>query len=123
MRKTTRKNSSTSLSKIQLILWGLNSMINNTKLIKFDIREKNGGDVYIHYNPYVNRACDFALAFGFIEQMKKWQGKFKMTPLGNQYVDFLIEDEALLRYEKNVLERIGKKFSEKIINDIRMGVL
>ena len=70
----------------------------------------------------MNIACDFALAFRFIEQMKMKQGKFKMTQLGIKYSEFLLEDKSLLRHEKKILEGIGRKFSERVINDIRMGV-
>ena len=110
-----------SLEKIQFFLSSLDTREKIEDLLNY-----NGDSIIktywlsVNYNPYVNRACDYALGSGFIAYNSK--RNFKMTSLGENFINYILKDKDLLSYEKSILESIGKtKFTEKVIKSLLLG--
>jgi hypothetical protein len=101
-----------SLVKIHMISFALISKTNMEKLISFA-----GGDAYwpiVRFDPVVNRALTFAIAYGFVEQQKT--GKFKLTDSGERLAEQIIAVKDLLVSEVENLSVLAKKLTENKID-------
>jgi hypothetical protein len=105
---------SCSLIKLQMITFALLARNNMKQLIEFasDI----GIAPIVRFDPAVNRALSFGIAYKFIEQQKN--GNYTLTELGKKLADQIIYVEDLMISEISDLNELSKKLTEKKINEL-----
>lgn len=64
----------------------------------------------IHFDPAVNLSLRYALAENLV--LTTDNGKTELTEKGIKLVDLVLEDETILKDEKEFLKEIGKKVTE-----------
>ena len=107
--------------KLQFFNWAMASArnmklsleyINEPRTIKSDI---------ISYDPSLQRAIEFALGDEFIGFIKT--GTFKLSAKGEQFLQYLINDETVLVPEKEYLKIVStKSISETQVESIVKGI-
>ncbi|MBR2886263.1 MAG: hypothetical protein IKB93_15975, partial [Clostridia bacterium] len=70
----------------------------------------------VRFDPTVNRALLFAISEKLIVQQK--DGKLRLTIEGKNYISAIIKDKTLMVREKNSLNQLSTKITEKVIGDI-----
>jgi hypothetical protein len=101
-----------SLVKIHMISFALISKSNMTKLIEYV-----DGKIYspiVRFDPAVNRALSYAIAYGFIEQQKT--AKFKLTAQGERLADQIKTVGDLMVFEISNLNMLAKNLTENKVN-------
>ncbi len=106
-----------SLVKIHMISFALISQNNMTKLI--DYVNGLGFSPIVRFDPAVNRALSFAVAYGFVEQQKT--GKYKLTDQGERLAEQIITVKDLMVSEIHNLNMLEKKLTEYKV-DTLMGM-
>ncbi len=85
------------------------------KLIRF-ISEGTLLDFPIwRFEPTVNRALGYAVAEGFFAQDK---ATYKLTLKGEEFVKQILDVPEIMAKEKNFLKNLGKKITEKFIQEL-----
>lgn len=108
-------NNVCSLIKLHMISYALISQKNIKYLIMFT--EGKYGTPIVRFDPAVNKALTYAIAYAFIEQQKT--GKFALTDRGRRLADQIQLVEDLMASEKTDLNRLAKKLTESKIQDLR----
>ena len=103
-----------SLVKLHMISFALISHDNMEKLKEF-IDGKNEEPI-VRFDPSVNRALTYAIAYGLIEQQQT--AKYKLTKRGIQLAEQILIAEDLLIMEINDLNMINKKLTESKVTEI-----
>jgi hypothetical protein len=91
-----------------MISFALISQKNMERLIGFV-----EGDDYspiVRFDPAVNRALDFSIAYGFVEQQKT--GKYKLTSSGERFAEQIRTVGDLMISEIQNLNTLAKKLTE-----------
>lgn len=101
-----------SIIKLQMISSALISRRNLNLLIRF----ADGDPItpIVRFDPSVNRALAFAVAYGFIEQ--QMNGNYKLTGRGEQLASQIKYVGDLMVLEIESLTRIAKKLTETKVN-------
>jgi hypothetical protein len=97
-----------------MISFALISKMNMEKLLGFA-----GGDAsspIVRFDPAVNRALTFAIAYGFVEQQRT--GKFKLTDSGERLAEQIMAVKDLLVSEIENLNVLAKKLTESKIDTL-----
>lgn len=103
-----------SLVKIHMISYSLISKDNWAKMVDgFSNLEHLP---VIRFDPSVNKAILFAIAYGYIEQRN--DAKYRLTEKGRQFANKIISDGNLMVNEINVLNTISKQLTEKKVSEI-----
>lgn len=108
------RSGSCSLIKLQMISYALLSAKNREKLLNFT--ENMLPVPLVRFDPAVNRALTFLLAYGFVEQQKT--GTYKLTQSGKSYSSAIINDGNVMLAEIQELRLIAKKLTETKINTL-----
>ena len=103
-----------SLIKLHMISFALISSINMNKLVEF--AEETGNTPIVRFDPAVNRALTYAIAYGFIEQQPN--AKYKLTSRGQKLVDQIKHVDDLMTVEVNDLNMLAKKLTETKVKEI-----
>ncbi len=103
-----------SLIKLHMISYALISQNNMKKLIKFT--EETGNAPIVRFDPAVNRALTYAMAYGLIEQQQT--AKYKLTDRGRQLAEQIKLAGDLMVIEINDLNTLAKKLTETKVNEI-----
>lgn len=101
-----------SLVKIHMISFALISQSNMAKLI--DYADGVGYSPIVRFDPAVNRALSFAIAYSFIEQQKT--GKYKLTDQGERLAEQIKIVGDLMVSEITYLNTLAKKLTENKID-------
>lgn len=104
-----------SLVKLHMISMALSSKDSMEKLLDFANRGLTEIPV-VRFDPTVNRALLFAISEKLIVQQK--DGKLRLTVEGKNYISAIINDKTLMVREKNSLNQLSTKITEKVIGDI-----
>ena len=70
----------------------------------------------VRFDPAVNKALTFSIAYGFVEQQKN--GNFKLTDRGRNFAERIKMVDDLMVIEKMDLSEIAKKLTEAKIKGI-----
>jgi len=103
-----------SLIKLQMVSFALFSHDNMKRLINF--AEGNAPVPLVRFDPVVNKALTFAVAYGFVEQQKT--GNFKLTKQGKSLAEKVKIVKDLLVIEISDLNDLAKKLTEVKINEV-----
>lgn len=103
-----------SLIKLHMISFALISSDNMKKLEEFV--QGNGHIPIVRFDPSVNRALTYAIAYGLIEQQQT--GKYKLTDRGKRLAEQIIIVGDLMVIEINDLNTLSKKLTEGKVNEI-----
>lgn len=106
-----------SLLKIQFINWLLNNTEELNKIISLTKRDEKHIFSFMHMDPIVNLALDYAIGSELLEINAN--SLFQLTSKGEKYFNY-IENEDVFKTEKEKLKNIGKKISESFINKLEM---
>lgn len=103
-----------SLIKLHMISFALVSRDNMSKLAAF----ADGEDrvPIVRFDPAVNRALTYAIAYGFIEQNKT--GKYALTSYGKCLADQIKNANDLMTMEITDLSILEKKLSESKVKEL-----
>lgn len=105
---------SCSLIKLHMISFALISHGNMNKLIEFV--DGIGVTPIVRFDPAVNRALAFAIAYGFVEQQRT--GKYKLTDYGRRLAEQIKLVGDLMGTEINDLNTLAKKLTEGKVNEL-----
>ena len=103
-----------SLVKLHMISYALISQNKMKELIEFT--EGTGNTPIVRFDPAVNRALTYAIAYGLIEQQQN--AKYKLTDLGRQLAEQIKLAGDLMVIEINDLNTLAKKLTETKVNEI-----
>lgn len=84
------------------------------QLIEFT--EGTGSVPIVRFDPAVNRALTYAMAYGLIEQQQT--AKYKLTDRGRQFAEQIKLTGDLMVIEINDLKTLAKKLTETKVNEI-----
>ena len=103
-----------SLIKLHMISFALISRTNMDKLLEFS--EGTGIAPIVRFDPAVNRALAYAIAYGFIEQQQN--AKYKLTDRGQKLAEQIKQVGDLMVVEIRDLTMLAKKFPETKVKEI-----
>ena len=103
-----------SLIKLHMISYALISQDNMKKLVEFT--EGTGCALIVRFDPAVNKALTYAMAYGLIEQQQT--AKYKLTERGKQLAEEIKDSKDLMILEINDLNLLAKKLTEAKVNEI-----
>lgn len=107
-------NDTCSLLKLHMITFALFSQANMTKLVVF--AEGEGSIPIVRFDPAVNRALTYAVAYGLIVQQKT--GKYALTARGKQLADQISLSGDLMVTEISDLRTLAKKLTESKVKEL-----
>lgn len=103
-----------SLIKLHMISFALISHDNMKKLI--DFAEGKSNAPLVRFDPSVNRALTYAVAYGLIDSQQN--AKYKLSACGLKLVEQVQISGDLMAFEINELNTLSKKLTETKINEI-----
>ena len=103
-----------SLIKLHMISYALISKENMKKLVNF--AEGTGEEPLVRFDPSVNRAITYAMAYKLIERQQN--GKYKLTDCGRQLAEQIKLVGDLMVMEINDLDTLAKKLTEAKVNEL-----
>lgn len=103
-----------SLIKLHMISFALISQINMKRLIEFV--EGTGSTPIVRFDPSVNRALTYAIAYGLIERQQN--AKYKLTDRGQRLAEQIMVVGDLMVIEISNLNLLAKKLIETKVNEI-----
>lgn len=106
---------SCSLIKLHMISFALCTRDSMDKLLKFADDELSSPPV-VRFDPAVNRALTFAVAYGFVTQQKS--GTYKLTDRGKNFSDQIKFVGDLMTSEITYLSELSKKLTESKIKEM-----
>jgi hypothetical protein len=104
-----------SLLKLHLFSWAMKSYENMNSLKEFVTSNYEQKLHFFGIESTLNRALNLAYAEKLIDFEN---GSYKLLNKGKLFADQIIEDETLFINEKQVLQLVGKKIPERIINNL-----
>ena len=102
-----------SLIKLHMISFALISRDNMQKLVEFT--NGTGSAPIVRFDPSVNRAITYAVAYRLIEQQN---AKYRLTDRGRQLAEQIRNAGDLMMIEIKELNTLSKKLTETKINEI-----
>lgn len=103
-----------SLIKLQMISYALFSRETMKHLI--DYADGLGPAPIVRFDPVVNKALTYAIAYGFVSQQKS--GNYKLTTKGHNLAEQIKLSKDLMVTELTNLEELSKKLTEGKINEL-----
>lgn len=103
-----------SLIKLHMISFALISQENMRKLLEFT--DGTGTTPIVRFDPSVNRALTYAIAYGLVEQQQN--AKYKLTERGHQLAEQIKIAGDLMVIEICNLNLLTKKLTETKVNKI-----
>ncbi len=103
-----------SLVKLHMISYALISRKNMKQLIEF--AEGTGSMPIVRFDPSVNKALMYAIAYGLVEQQQT--AKYKLTNRGHQLAEQIKLAGDLMVIEIDNLNTLAKKLTETKVNEI-----
>lgn len=103
-----------SLIKLHMISFALISQVNLMRLIEF--AEGTGSVPIVRFDPAVNRALTYAIAYGLIERQQT--AKYKLTDRGQRLAEQIAVVGDLMVVEISNLKLLAKKLTETKVNEI-----
>ncbi len=103
-----------SLIKLHMISFALISHDNMKRLVAFT--EGTGNPPIVRFDPSVNRALTYAIAYGLIERQQN--AKFKLTNCGQRLVEQIKISGDLMAVEISDLNLLAKKLTEDKVDEI-----
>jgi hypothetical protein len=105
---------SCSLIKLHMISFALISRANMNRLVEF--AGGTGNTPIVRFDPAVNRALTYAIAYGLIEQQQS--AKYKLTDRGQRLADQIKLVGDLMVVEICDLKTLAKKLTETKVKEI-----
>ena len=105
---------SCSLIKLQMISYALFSNETMTRLISY--AEGTGPAPIVRFDPAVNKALTYAIAYGFVTQQKT--GNYKLTTKGHNLAERIKMVGDLMTTELISLNELSKKLTEAKIKEL-----
>lgn len=117
LNKCCVKNTA-SFQKVQVLIWAVKNKDNRQSILKLCTNKDKDIEynLLIRYEPSVNRIIDIALAEKYIELVKG--NRIRLTIKGSAYANEIEITEGLFVEEKDFFQALGKKLSEKLLNDL-----
>lgn len=103
-----------SLIKLHMISFALISQENMRKLLEFT--DGTGTAPIVRFDPSVNRALTYAIAYGLVEQQQN--AKYKLTERGHRLAEQIKLAGDLMVIEISNLNTLAKKLTETKVNEI-----
>lgn len=103
-----------SLIKLHMISFALISRGNMMRLV--DFVEGTGSMPIVRFDPAVNRALTYAIAYGLIERQQS--AKYKLTNRGQRLAEQIMIVGDLMAVEISDLKMLAKKLTETKVNEI-----
>jgi len=108
------RGSVSSLVKLHMISFALFSSSNMSRLIEF--AEGKGNAPIVRFDPAVNRALTYAIAYGFAVQQQN--AKFKLTDHGQKLANKIILVDDIMVNEVASLNDLGKKLTDSKVDEL-----
>lgn len=103
-----------SRTRLHVIGWGTRSNETRRQLEAVVTGELNPANVIVRFDPFLDRALDFAIGYGLIARDG---GKtVHLTASGRALANELVLEDSILKSEKKMLGDLGKSVSEALIN-------
>ena len=105
---------SCSLIKLHMISFALLSRKNMDNLLEFS--DKTNESVVVRFDPAVNRALTYAVAYGFVVQQQN--GNYKLTDQGKNFAERIKLAGDLMVTEIRELTDLSKRLTESRIKEL-----
>lgn len=78
--------------------------------------ESNPDSILVRFEPYLNRAVDYAIGEGLLKRDK---GKrIELTAIGKQLAKELVELDGPYHIERQFMDALGQKVTENLVNSM-----
>lgn len=109
-----------SFARLHVLNWALRTKEGRDALLSVFEGRRDPSVVVVRIEPSLNRAVDFAHGAGLLEKEK---GRaISLTEPGKAKVKQILKDEYLFRSERLFLASIGKRLTEKLVNELFQGL-
>jgi len=105
-----------SFGRLHVLNWALRSDEGRDALLGVIDGHLLPGMVVVRIEPSLNRAVDFALGEGLVK--KVGGDRIELTSTGEAEVKRILKQEELFNSEREYLEQIGKKLTEKLVSEL-----
>ena len=110
---------SVSLEKLHLLSWAARTQAMRELFIRTLNGSTSNSQFPVRFDPAQRRAINFARGEGLIVTTKNTQGlKIALTEKGTHYADLILKDKNVLVAEKDFLNAIGNRVTEKFVKDL-----
>ena len=113
-RPISGAGTSCSLIKLHMISFALLSRKNMDNLLEFS--DKTNESVVVRFDPAVNRALTYAVAYGFVVQQQN--GNYKLTDQGKNFAERIKLAGDLMVTEIRELTDLSKRLTESRIKEL-----
>jgi ribosomal protein L31E len=109
-----------TLGRLHVLNWAIRTKENRKKLREVIAKKITPDTVIVRVEPSLNRAIDFACAEGFVKSVSG--NRIRLTRKGELAADILLEQNDLLKKERQFLKEIGKSgLTENAIQSLFLG--
>lgn len=109
----------TSFGRLHVLNWALRSDEGRDALLGMLEGRLSPGTVVVRIEPSLNRAVD--LAHGESLLRKVGGDRIELTPTGEAEAKRILEQNELFVSEREYLEQVGKKLTEKLVSELFGG--
>lgn len=115
LRRCCRQNRS-SFARLHVLSWAMLSPENRESLVALVNEEQDPESLIVRVEPSLNRAVDYAIGVGMIRRNDG--DRFELTPSGVSAADQIYEQTDCLMVEKAVMDELGKRVTESLVNEL-----
>lgn len=113
------KSGRTSLTRLHVLSWGIRTQESRDALIAASNNEVPPGTLLVRFEPFLNRAIDFALGEGLISRTDG--ARIELSQKGRTLATELVSDQAVYVTEKRFIETVRFRVTEKLVDGIFGG--
>lgn len=110
------RSTKSSLARLHVLSWAIRTEQSQQDLLSVIERERNPSSLIVRFDPFLDRALDFAIGEGLITHCG---GKaIELTSAGKALSLELDGSETLFLAEKKFIASVKHKVSEKLVNEV-----
>lgn len=107
---------SLSIVQIQMIATSMNNEEEKKNLLAFCSSNNRMLVTTVRFDPAINRILKYAVADGMVRQLV--QGTFRLTDKGKKFVKIIMNDDCLMKDEKDFLNKLSDGLTQEKIADL-----
>jgi len=105
-----------SFGRLHMLNWALRTRRNYELLTQLTSKEAKPGSIVVRVEPSLNRAVDFAHGEGLLEHVAG--DRICLTQRGKDEAKKLRNEDEIFVEEKEFLNQLGNKLTEKLVKEI-----
>jgi len=105
-----------SRARLHVLSWGIRSKKSQVDLVAAITGAMNPGSLLVRFDPFLDRALDFAIGEGIIQHVG---GKsVVLTQTGKQLAEEIRQSDAVFIAEKKFIDLVSQKVSEELVKQM-----